>query len=291
MAMDPQYLQDLARSQTLLLQSLQDPCIQNKKAVWDQIRSLEQTLIQAGIKPYFCSKCCKIHRTGKKFVDHRGFAEIRIQLPEIQYPSAGDTINTQIVGIYYTGNGEYVQSLPARTPLELRPEPDNRHDAHAVSVWHDDLKLGYIPRDHNTPIFEKLRQGTQVECLLGHYQPSHTIYRNYFRRRHYSRHRRRYYDDDDWTPNSEFHPDRAQITIILKDTQKIMSILDGVCELIELGLEDLGEGFESLGIEALHILENHEQNSLHPNYKVILSKLYQKYQIPADEQSDFSILL
>ena len=50
----------------------------------------------------------------------------------------------QIVGIYYTGNGKYISQLPPKTVLELRPEPENIYDKYAVSVWHDNRKLGYI---------------------------------------------------------------------------------------------------------------------------------------------------
>ena len=40
----------------------------------------------------------------------------------------------QIVGIYYTNNGEYFSKLPSKTEFELRPEPNNAYDRFAVSV-------------------------------------------------------------------------------------------------------------------------------------------------------------
>jgi len=102
----------------------------------------------------------------------------------------------QIVGIYYTGNGRYISRLPLKTILELRPEPDNRYDSYAVSVWHQDRKLGYIPKTRNRPFFDALVNDTfDLTCLLGCYIPS--------ARKPNSRSKRRY----------KFQPERADITI------------------------------------------------------------------------------
>ena len=66
----------------------------------------------------------------------------------------------QIVGIYYTGNGKYISRLSPKTILELRTEPDNKYDSYAVSVWHQDYKLGYIPKTRNRPFFDALVNDT-----------------------------------------------------------------------------------------------------------------------------------
>lgn len=102
----------------------------------------------------------------------------------------------QIVRIYYTGNGKYLSRLPPKTLLELRPEPDNKYDNSAVSVWHQNHKLGYIPKNKNKPFFNALVNNTfDLSCLLGGYIPSErkTNYRS----------SRRY----------KFQPERADITI------------------------------------------------------------------------------
>jgi len=102
----------------------------------------------------------------------------------------------QIVGIYYTGNGKYISRLSPKTILELRTEPDNKYDSYAVSVWHQDHKLGYIPKTRNKPFFDALVKDTfDITCLLGCYIPSSrkTNYRS----------NRRY----------KFQPERADITI------------------------------------------------------------------------------
>jgi hypothetical protein len=79
----------------------------------------------------------------------------------------------QIVGIYYTKNGEYLSKLPSKTELELRPEPDNPYDKYAVSVWHDTKKLGYLPRKKNKIFFTAILSTKMIlTCILGCYIPS-----------------------------------------------------------------------------------------------------------------------
>ncbi|MFX1445259.1 MAG: HIRAN domain-containing protein [Promethearchaeota archaeon] len=79
----------------------------------------------------------------------------------------------QIVGIYYTGNGKYLSRLPPKTILDLKPEPDNKYDSYAVSVWHNTFKLGYIPKTRNKPFFNALmKEIFELTCLLGYYIPS-----------------------------------------------------------------------------------------------------------------------
>lgn len=42
---------------------------------------------------------------------------------------------------------------PQEVPVQLKFEPDNRHDSNAVAVWYEDpdnqIKLGYVPKDVN----------------------------------------------------------------------------------------------------------------------------------------------
>ena len=114
----------------------------------------------------------------------------------------------QIVGIYYTGNGNYISQLPPKTILELRPEPHNKYDKYAVSVWHDNHKLGYLPKGKNIPFFNSLDEEdyasfpkSNIICLLGCYIPSF--------RKNTSHSGRKY----------RFQPERADITISTYITQ------------------------------------------------------------------------
>jgi hypothetical protein len=59
-----------------------------------------------------------------------------------------------IAGLRYRGPGGInrasycAHNLKVGTRLDLRPEPDNRHDDHAVAVKHEGHHLGYIPARH-----------------------------------------------------------------------------------------------------------------------------------------------
>ena len=98
----------------------------------------------------------------------------------------------QIVGIYYQRKGEYLSKLQGKTQLELRSEPNNKHDKFAVSVWHNNEKLGYLPRDINKPFFKALNSNKLIlTCFLGCYIPSSE-------NKYYGR---------------KFQPERANITI------------------------------------------------------------------------------
>jgi hypothetical protein len=97
----------------------------------------------------------------------------------------------QIVGIYYTKNGRYLSQLPPKTQLELRAEPNNKYDRFAVSVWHNNKKLGYLPRHKDEPFFNALLENATLNCLLGCYIPSsHNKY-----------------------STKKFQPERAKVTI------------------------------------------------------------------------------
>ncbi len=53
--------------------------------------------------------------------------------------------------------------------LRLQREPQNRYDPHAIAVYWQQLKLGYIPRRENRTLAQMLDRGqilnTQIEQL------------------------------------------------------------------------------------------------------------------------------
>ena len=44
--------------------------------------------------------------------------------------------------------------------LRIAPEPENPHDPAAVAIYHEDVKLGYIPSDQNRAV--------SLMCAYGH---------------------------------------------------------------------------------------------------------------------------
>jgi hypothetical protein len=49
--------------------------------------------------------------------------------------------------------------------LVLKPEPDNQFDPHAIAVYKDTLKVGYVPRKDNKDIYAYVMAG-QVKCVV-----------------------------------------------------------------------------------------------------------------------------
>ena len=51
--------------------------------------------------------------------------------------------------------------------IQLRPEPDNAYDGMAIAAYSQrDECLGYISRDHNRWIGDKLKTGKIVDCRI-----------------------------------------------------------------------------------------------------------------------------
>jgi hypothetical protein len=48
------------------------------------------------------------------------------------------------------------------TMLELEPDPENEYDPRAVQVLLDGLHVGFIPRQSNGPIFDRLADGDSL---------------------------------------------------------------------------------------------------------------------------------
>jgi hypothetical protein len=60
--------------------------------------------------------------------------------------------------------------LSAGRALELRPEPENPHDPHAVAVWAEGVKLGYVPRQL-APRVGELWRGGRLTATVGSIDP------------------------------------------------------------------------------------------------------------------------
>lgn len=72
-----------------------------------------------------------------------------------------------VAGFQYHQGEDVWSLLEIGAPLELRREPDNRHDPRAVRVDWNGRKLGYVPRVDNAAIAYLLAQGQRVEAEIG----------------------------------------------------------------------------------------------------------------------------
>ena len=55
-------------------------------------------------------------------------------------------------------------------PVTLRREPGNRHDARAIAVEWNGIRLGYVPREANFAIAQMLDRGERLEARIGRMQ-------------------------------------------------------------------------------------------------------------------------
>jgi hypothetical protein len=84
-----------------------------------------------------------------------------------------------LAGFRYHDAAQVWQELRVGDALELRREPDNPHDANAVSVSWRGRKLGYLPRRDNAAIAWGLdrgqRLGARISRVATHPNPARRI--------------------------------------------------------------------------------------------------------------------
>ena len=145
-----------------LLSRFFDPLTLNRTILLKDIQNQFHIRLHTSSMPYFCEKCQKKHSQGEIYTSHKNSAVFFPHKVKIPQHSPDNVFHEDIVGIYYTQNGNYLRGLKSGTQLELHPEPDNQYDSFAVSVWHDGRRLGFIPRGPNRRIFTALNASSKV---------------------------------------------------------------------------------------------------------------------------------
>jgi hypothetical protein len=74
--------------------------------------------------------------------------------------------SSPLAGFRYYAAAEVWRAMRVGDPLELAAEPDNPHDASAVSVWWRGRKLGYVPRRENAAIAWALGRGDLLQARI-----------------------------------------------------------------------------------------------------------------------------
>jgi hypothetical protein len=59
---------------------------------------------------------------------------------------------------------EIVRALTIGDKVQLRADPNNEYDTTAVAVYHDDVHIGFIPKESNSAIFAVLMDGAQISA-------------------------------------------------------------------------------------------------------------------------------
>jgi hypothetical protein len=79
--------------------------------------------------------------------------------------------SSPLAGFRYHAAAEVWQELRVGDRLDLRREPDNPHDANAVSVCWRGRKLGYLPRRENAAASWSLDRGQQLNARISRLAP------------------------------------------------------------------------------------------------------------------------
>jgi hypothetical protein len=186
----------------------------------------------------------------------------------------------QIVGIYYANSEEYLNTLSSDAILELRPEPTNTYDPFAVAVFHQNQKLGYLPRGPNKIIFDAIERKNSVQCVFEAFRPAH--FQNISSRR-------------SWVATNQYFPDRGAILITIYDFDKIDLALHNLVELENLGHPQIIPLFKNLGPLVIQKLSAWEEQESDQKLTATLNRLAIAYQIPIqsnkDNNSTFSVIL
>lgn len=78
-----------------------------------------------------------------------------------------------VAGLQFTKAKEFLDNIKAQDAVTLTPEPENQYDPKAVRVDWDSRKLGYIPRTHNSAVFDTLVEGpNKLRAIVNKVDPA-----------------------------------------------------------------------------------------------------------------------
>lgn len=61
---------------------------------------------------------------------------------------------------------EIVRGLSIGDRVQLVADPDNEYDTTAVAVYSDDVHIGFIPKESNSALFERLMSGQEIDAEI-----------------------------------------------------------------------------------------------------------------------------
>lgn len=78
------------------------------------------------------------------------------------------SLNTKLVGAKYRGEDvvALVELLDVGTELVLQREAENLYDRLAVKVLHENIHIGYIPKQDNEELSSAMDAGRQFICTI-----------------------------------------------------------------------------------------------------------------------------
>lgn len=75
-------------------------------------------------------------------------------------------IDSAVAGFRYYSGEEIWRKLEPGRPLSLRREPKNPFDYDAVEIYHENEKLGYIPRPDSSVVAQLMDRGIDLAARI-----------------------------------------------------------------------------------------------------------------------------
>ena len=126
-------------NQISLLQTLRDPCSQNKQEIIEKIKTINQNLHRDGNDPYFCPQCNFIHKKGRIYDDHKRFGEINFEFPDITPIKVERQILIKIVGIYGVSSESICEEIKRGERLRVKILKSG-----TIAIYYGRYKIGYV---------------------------------------------------------------------------------------------------------------------------------------------------
>lgn len=79
--------------------------------------------------------------------------------------------SSPLAGFNYHQAPEVWQAMRVGDALELAREPDNVHDARAISIQWQGHRLGYVPRAQNAALAWAMDRGERLDARVSRLQP------------------------------------------------------------------------------------------------------------------------
>jgi single-stranded-DNA-specific exonuclease len=99
----------------------------------------------------------------------RLYAQREQFLEKDRFASIGDAgeFFTKVVGVTFEGRQDVIGGLLPGSPIELRREPDNPHDANAIGVFFGALRIGYLRKEIARRLTPKFDAGERYRAEIG----------------------------------------------------------------------------------------------------------------------------
>jgi len=96
---------------------------------------------------------------------------------KIMYERSKHLLDCNIAGFTYYDGLDVINELQLGTQVSLKSEPENPYDPKAVSIYYDNTKLGYVPKNKNCFLSDLLYfgHGDIVNARISQHDPeAHT---------------------------------------------------------------------------------------------------------------------